>query len=554
MPLLIQADLDRKLRIWLHRLVSASPPKVTNKPILCLNISTIDHIIQLDTNLLKTGIQLAAKHDKCSRDEVVFALQQAKQKGVPKERKAVTATHILESLVSRMTHQTNAGDRIQISSDTPEILDFLHDWFHSQLETQQQVQPGGAPAIIAQALTQLGEYKTALWTRDHSQGQALVFDEQVKFLVLENGSSPIAKPIHNTGRANDPEIHNYSLEFAMDCEYELRRADGTSVIVSATTADRVIAISPGYQYFDPETGHVITSKTHLPTPISHILTTCQNQVSTFVPKVAQEYKHWVIGGLHKVSHPFAQEALEKDLQQISPDVTLHTEISGPEVSTWFQRILQHYVNSIGVNIDDIEQLVQKMKCNGFLHTKPPENTNTSDLRREYLLRLAMWLACELNLERVYVHGRELDYIVRSDATDEEMNHEVSADLLAKIVVTNRAQDTSVDDRPPGIFGLSASNLMAFIELCWQRAFPLQTWGATLDGLTEFHPILDRGWFDDTFVSNDKAVKFRVAVVPVALFRLDPPGLKFVGAGDTTSAVSFVFGHFTTQRYKRASSS
>ncbi|MCB0167447.1 MAG: hypothetical protein KDI79_24670 [Anaerolineae bacterium] len=554
MPLLFQADLTRTLRIWFYRLVNASAPgEPTKKSILSLYVSTIDRMIRLDNDLMQKAIALAARHDRCSQDDVLNALCHIMDgSNIPMGRPATTATHLLEALMARIAHRSQADDRVRVDPNALPVFDFLHEWFQSQSSDQQREQAGGAPAIIAQVLTQLGEPNVALWTAYHSQNQASVFDSEVKFLVIDDQGHSIKQSIHSAGRPKDPEVRNYSMEFAKGCRFEFNRSDGMICSISASASDRVIAVAPGYRFFNPSSGNVNTENT--PPDIAHILAADPQQGPSCAAQVAQNYKHWIIGGLHNVKEQAYQRTLESDLQQMPPDVTIHVEISGPEISSWFQHVLSRYVNSVGVNVDDIERLVKKVSSNKLACTNPPVPPSTSDLQEEYFLRLAFWLACELDLERVYVHGLKLDYVIRCHASDDNMNQEVHADLLAKTVVTNRARNLGVTNRPYSTLGMSTSNLEAFIEVCRLRSFPLQEtatgkW-ATLEGLPEFESILDRGWFDDAFEYRDKQIDFRVAVIPVALFRLDPGGLNFVGAGDTTSAISFIFGCFATKGLKR----
>lgn len=555
MPLLVNADFDRQLRIWFYRLVSATSVGPTGKSILSLLVSSVDRLILLDNDLMndlmRQAIDLAARHDRCSPDDVVDALCKITDgTPIPKGRRATRATHILEALVARMVYGKSAEDRVRIDPNVPQVLDFLHDWF--QCVVQQVEQPGGAPAIIAQRLAQLGEPNVVLWVPYLSEKQAAVFDPQVRFLNLAQDCKYAAQSIQTAGRPDDPEIRNYSLEFSKGASFEFKRPDGSSCSAVASASDRVIAISPGYLFFDALSSHVdVTKSLAAPPRVDHLLSRDPQLGPSCAAQVAQDYKWWFVGGLHSVSQP-CQPTLEADLRQVPPDVTLHVEIAGPDISLWFQHVLRQCVNSIGVNVDDIRKLAERIVANGTPHAQPPLFSGLSDLENEYFLRLAFWLACELDLERVYVHGLKLDYVVRREASDAEMHQEVVADLLAKTVVMNSFRGASVRARPYSTESIPRNNLESFIDLCEQRAYPTQPVAPTLESLENFtRSVLDRGWFSDVFVYDGKEIKFRVAIIPVALFRLYPPGgLKIVGAGDTTSAVSFVFGCFTTRGSKR----
>jgi ADP-dependent phosphofructokinase/glucokinase len=558
MPLLTQADLNRQLRIWFRRLVgSPSTPKPASKTILSLYVSTIDRIIVPDTAMMQHGIRLAAMYDDCTPDVVTNVLAKVADNAniaaaLLNGRKATTATHVLAALVARMAHRTHVSDRVLVDLNAAHILDFLNEWFHCQPLDKRREQIGGAPAIVAEILAQMDVSNVALWTIYHSSAQAAVFDDRLHFLIVNGQGQYAIQPIRSAGEPHHPEIRNYSMEFGTDTEFAFPDNMGaTARAIRPSTTDRVISVSPGYQYFD-SFGHVDTTRSvAIPQGIRHILTADPQRGPSHAAEIGKAYTHWILGGLQKVQDAADQETLESDLRQVPANVTIHVEISGSNLSSWYQQVLRQYVNSVGINIDDLELVAASIASGELARTSLPPRSSTGDLERENALLLAFWIACELDLERVYVHGLELDYIVRCNADDDEMHREVRADLLAKIVTTNRARTAGVLDDPHRGTGISAGNLIAFTEVLADRAYPLHSDWATLEGRAEFQRILDRGWFDDDqFEYRDRRVKFRVAVVPVALFRLDPGGLKFVGAGDTCSAVSFVFGCFTTRGVKR----
>ena len=207
MPLLVQADHERKLRVWFYWLINASQPDTpTGKPVLGVYISTVDRMIRVDKEMLQNVVQLAARYDKCSEDDVILALERASQTGIARGRRAKAATHVLEALVARMAHQSQADDRVRIDRSAVHVLDFLDEWFRCQSSDRQQEQPGGAPAIIVQVLTQLGEPNVVLWTAYHSQRQASVFDPDVKFLVIDDQCHYAAQPARSAGRSDDPTV------------------------------------------------------------------------------------------------------------------------------------------------------------------------------------------------------------------------------------------------------------------------------------------------------------------------------------------------------------
>ena len=559
MPALSKSEEDRQLRVWEYHYAAApqllDPP--TEKPILSLYVSTIDRIIRVDDRILQRGVGLAAKHDGRSEDSVLADIKTLVEMSHVHERRARTATHILEALISRMLSPSQDSGRISIEADAVEVLDFLDEWFKSQSLDSQRSQPGGAPAIVAQVLTQLGEPDVVLWTPYHSQNQAEVFDEKVKFLVLKDQGRYSPEPIRRVGRTGDPEVRNYSLEFAKG-SFELGHPHSGTQTIESAVSDRLIAISPGYRFFCPTSGSVVADDS--PADIAHLLAASPLQGPSFSRQVAQHYKYWILGGLHKVSDPRLQRELESSLQQVPSDVTIHVEVAGPRIHPWFHDLVCRYVDSIGVNVTDLQELVETMVRNQPNASTPPQCTSPDEnIRREHCLRLAYWLACELDLARVYAHGLELDYLVRrsgpgfDSVSSDQMHREAQADLLAKVAVTNRARGAPPSARPFSSYGLQRKHIRWLAAVINLRAFPLLQGGEwiTPEGRYAAEDIWDRGWFDDEFEHNDETISFRAAVVPVAQFRSDPADLTFVGAGDTSSAVSFVFGGFTSQGNKRS---
>ena len=559
MPALSKSEEDRQLRVWEYHYAAAQqllePP--TEKPILSLYVSTIDRIIRVDDRILQRGVGLAAKHDGRSEDSVLSDIKTLVEMGNAHERRASTATQILGALIARMISPSQASGRVRIEADAVEVLDFLDEWFRNQSPDSQREQPGGAPAIIAQVLTKLGEPDVALWTPYHSQNQAKVFDKEVKFLVVDDQGSYATEPIRQVGRTHDPEVRNYSLEFAKG-SFALGHPQGTTQTIESSVSDRLIAISPGYRFFTPTSGAVVANDS--PADIAHLLSTSPQRGPSFAKQVAEHYKYWILGGLHKVSDPELQRELESSLQQVPSDVTVHVEVAGPGIHPWFQDVVRRYVDSIGVNVTDLQKLVETMVRNQPNVSTPPQCTFPDEnLQREYCLRLAFWLACELDLARVYAHGLELDFLVRRNdprfgsVSGDEMHREAQADLWAKIAVTNRARGAKPSAPPSEAYGLQRKHIRWLAAVINLRAYPLQQGGEwiTAEGKYAAEDIWDRGWFDDRFEHNEQSIPFRAAVVPVAQFRSEPADLTFVGAGDTSSAVSFVFGCFASQGNKRS---
>jgi hypothetical protein len=121
-----------------------------------------------------------------------------------------------------------------------------------------------------------------------------------------------------------------------------------------------------------------------------------------------------------------------------------------------------------------------------------------------------------------------------------MYREVTADLLAKIVVSKRAEGNSFEAPPSRGFGFTNIVFQEYIDLITLCAYPLNSEGILFAPTPEFILTLERGWFEKKFEFGEESFELSVAVIPIGLFAFEPEKLRWVGAGDTSSAVSFVF--------------
>ncbi len=543
------SELSRLMRIWFWRQVVASQLPPTNKRILSHYACTIDRVIRIDQKSLAFAIDLAARYDNCAPPEVVRELVEAATKSpAAGRREAVSATDVLKALLARIVYGGQTPDRVYIQATALYVLDFLHEWYRSQAGSSPG-QVGGAPAIIADVLTQIGEPNVVFWTPYLSQAQARLFNAKTKYLTLDKECHWQVLPVHAAARPDDPTIINYSMEFAKGTSLKLEAQGEVLWEGVVQTSDRVIAVAPGYRYYT-DSGEVDLSRSQNFDPhFEHILAADIHTGPTCAEPVAEDYPYWILGGIQSLSDKREKQAVETALQQARPHVTLHVEIASPALLPWFQCIVKEYVHSIGVNYDDVvgfaDAVRQNLAATGERRMIPfpePLDEDSEVAHVEYILDLGMWLASVLALDRIYIHSLTVDLVIRrcveGQATDEHLDREVLADLYAKTVVTNRALSVDIGSSPDIDLGFAMSKFKVFIDLLARRAFPLEKGTIAFRGLPRFKAIAARGWFDDD------ARTYRIGVIPVALFQIEPSGLKFVGAGDTTSATSFIYGCFT----------
>ncbi len=539
MPVITPAGMARLGNIFFHRLVrelAAPEDKVLN-----LYAATIDRIIRLDDGMLQTGIRLAAGADGLTPAEVGDELLEIEAS--PQPALARTASRATDFLKAAWTHilldQEHAAS-VTIDTAKPWLLDFLHEWFRAQPEHIEQI--GGAPALTAQVLRRTG-VSVAFWPLYLSPHQAQTFDAGLEGLVVsETGFA--TRALSDLGNAGHPEIHNYALEFETGAAFHLKGSNGPALEKRAEEGDRTLVISPGYFFFDPA-GRVILNRRPPSFPY-HLLSQqpFDPRQAGRIAALVSEYHRLFLGGLQTVQDPACQQSLELDLRALrAAGATLHSEIPSIPATPWFLQMLRDYVPSIGVNMQALESLARAVQdhLGGEARADYPPRLSAPDLRNEYQVRLACWLACELNLERLHGHSQELSLVARrAPVSDAEMDAEVAALMFATQQVINRAADHA----PAGALGvpeqtgLPESNLKKYVDACAMCAF-LAEWERLPD-------VLDRSWFDYRFEWRGQPQSFKVAIVPTAALRGRMAGLRWVGAGDTVSAVSFVYSRFHTR--------
>jgi len=152
---------------------------------------------------------------------------------------------------------------------------------------------------------------------------------------------------------------------------------------------------------------------------------------------------------------------------------------------------------------------------------------------------AVALVQRLGLQRLYVHGNDVDLILRRNGSPEAMRREIEADLFAKGVVVLAVLQRSLEDWPSHAIQLAPvllwKGFQALIAFAWdlvdQRG---QGQGANL---SYFKEVIETG-----YALADSPEGYAVAVVPVMWPTL-PRGIYPGGAGDICSSVSLVYSGF-----------
>lgn len=273
-------------------------------------------------------------------------------------------------------------------------------------------------------------------------------------------------------------------------------------------------------------------------------------------EVANSFKYLVLGGIHAIEHlpgdvkQAVKHALGRQLDTLAGQRTVaHWEIGGiksPALLEELAEVVCGRVPSASLNPDELDLITRQ---ESYAHTRFHCPTTAEREGWPVLARFdrAVHLARELSLDHLYVHGNDVDLIIRRGASPGALRQELAAILFAKgdvlLTLLKRSvpkwQDHVRDVSPE----LTADGFRGLLDLAHGlalRRFPMD---AELDRHCPERQDGRRSMFENIvqsgYLYERDPEDYSVIVVPVMWPRLDIP-FSTAGAGDTTSAVVAVY--------------
>jgi hypothetical protein len=247
------------------------------------------------------------------------------------------------------------------------------------------------------------------------------------------------------------------------------------------------------------------------------------------------------------TEPLAARELAAQMRSLAEGgATLHLELGGAapeETIASLAEAIGGLVPSAGINDNELALLTSLSDFGVPFDGVYPEQSRRAQDRpvsphkstvfQRY--QRAVALAQRLGLQRLYVHGNDVDLILRQNGSPEAMRREIEADLFAKGLVVLAILQRSLEDWPSHAIQLAPvllwKGFQALIAFAWdlvdQRG----------QGETLFKELIEAG-----YALADSPDGYAVAVVPVMWPTL-PPGIYPGGAGDICSSVSLVYSGF-----------
>jgi len=505
-------------RAWSDRFAAATLSQPTGKRILCAYTSNVDRCILVTQDLVDEMIKRSGMTASQLNTDV-------QQQDTPVSKVEAPAD-VVRDLLWSVAHKG-----VKIPATNLAVLDWLNDLF-GQFGNQDE-RLGGAPGSMIETLTKLCQEENAvIWTVFHSPKQASVYKPGIRFLTADEACTlgeVEARDYHQSceDRLDDPDVRNYPLEYQPGVK--ITYGSNPAHQVSANDPDRFICTAP-YLFYQPD-GKVDAQRSEDVPTIERIFQfpgLGDQQRDECVRRVAEKYPYIILAGLQRAPKS-TWATIERELDMLRGQVTIHLEISGLGNLEWLESLIPRYVCSIGINEDEMPQMCDVLLGRGQPYARP--YGSIWDTYQD-----ARALAVKLGLKRLYVHTHTADLILRRVPIDEaDLLQEIEADLYAKWIVTQWLKGTMVSGHLPSV-GPKQEGLEALIT------FIAQVVGLSgkmvLQWVDDTRALAEAGHFT---VEDDYAV----AVVPVAWF-LGPLAQTLIttGAGDRASVASFVQSCFT----------
>jgi hypothetical protein len=383
--------------------------------------------------------------------------------------------------------------------------------YRLELETGQNSEP-----ITYRPAQRAGTYDIASLTLDHPTSSSIAFVYQAGFTLGNVQAAQADGVIFRRAPQSKEEERPWD-------RIGLHPTRGQSVALSAPDAEDEWLWLPGFVrwWVEGDTLHLAFAD------------------GETVRRIAADHHYLVLSGLSPATFApgegLASTELAAQMRSLAEGgATLHLELGGAapeEAIAPLAEAISGLVSSAGINDNELALLTS---LSDFC---VPVSPHRSAVFQRY--QRAVALVQRLGLQRLYVHGNDVDLILRQNGSPEAMRREIESDLFAKGVVVLAILQRSLEDWPSHAIQLAPvllwKGFQALIAFAWdlvdQRG---QGQGANL---SYFKEVVETG-----YVLADSPEGYAVAVVPVMWPTL-PRGIYPGGAGDICSSVSLVYSGF-----------
>jgi len=377
---------------------------------------------------------------------------------------------------------------------------------HGPLASRLDLEPG---QIVYHPAQRPGTYRAAGLTRNHPTASSIAFVYQASF-TLGNVQADQADGVifRRAPRGERPWDRIW-----------LHPARGQAVALSAPDAGDEWLWLPGFVrwWVEGSTLHLAFADEET------------------VRRIAADHHYLVLSGLSPATFApgegLAARTLAAQMRSLAEGgAILHLELGGAaseETIAPLAEAIGDMVPSAGINDNELTLLTS------LSDFRVPVSSHRSAVFQRY--QRAVALAQRLGLQRLYVHGNDVDLILRQNSSPETMRREIETDLFAKGLVVLAILQRSLKDWPSYAVQLVPVLLWKGYQALIAFAWDLVDQRGQDEAL--FKELVEAG-----YALADSSEGYAVGVVPVMWPTL-PPGIYPGGAGDICSSVSLVYSGF-----------
>ena len=418
---------------------------------------------------------------------------------------------------------------------------------------------GGAPAIISDTLNQLG-VEACFYAPYHAPEVAKFFFEKTGWLDLNSSDlSPVPAP--ENGRHNHPMRHGIALAYGAG-----KYPDFFLGGITARQSDRQLLIlkqpvelhtsrpwsswsldGESQDMSDLATNEWPSRPAFLKWHVSESALKITPVNDDLLDRLGQRYSYVVLSapqlGELLTRPDFLKpnnQLLHHQLRKLrEAGACLHLELSGEATGydlDTFGAFLGDTVQSVGINADELPGYARLARPGEW---NPPLDDQKDEAPPPPVrYKQALALARKLQVERLYVHGNDLDIILRRNADFETMRQDATGDLFAKAVVLI----ATILRNPPDVTKdlILPTTLNEKTRQAMQEAI-----GAKVGGLeaSRDHAVRMCGMV----CPSPEEDGYGGSLIPCIWFAAIPRRFSATGAGDITSGVSLVYSGFRETR-------
>lgn len=312
------------------------------------------------------------------------------------------------------------GGRIKIADldNKPGSAKELGKWIETVFEVD-MTKVGGSAAQAADLLNQLGEPKIIAHSQFSSPRQVQAFKNGPYFLSIPSENQIKITNKKDASNEDDPTKVNQVIERKANVSVQF---EGRTIMSSKS--DRFIFLG---DYYDKD-GKTVNTDPILPLPDAVLQQFKALGIKKFFSTTPTYLQRCKNDAEYK---KFSKKLFDQFQILKQQGVEILYEFSGETTDIrYLKDVLKGNISSFSLNNAELIKLVEAIKSHDDFNLEVKSGSDPMNVYNN-----AVVLAKYLNVDRVHVHGHNIDISVRKNATKDDMKNEVGSLMYAKKIVT-----------------------------------------------------------------------------------------------------------------------